>query len=141
MVPSRLPPRGTGPTMGSDPQGLTPADGRSSQRDTNRRSRVPKGNPWAVRPLGALQGAPEEVPLGPPGAARPPRGCQPGTREPVAPSWGSPARLLALENREMVSGEIVRFRQPRVAPADCTLEGEYQGASRIPSHRLTISPT
>jgi hypothetical protein len=41
MAPSRLPPRGTGPRigMGSDPQGLTPAGGRSLQRDANRRRR------------------------------------------------------------------------------------------------------
>src|SRR5262245_49483983 len=89
MAPSRLPPRGTGPSNGvrpgQTPQALTPADGRSSQRDTNRRTLVPKGNPRGREAPGSPQGAPEEVPLGPPGAARPPRGCQVGTSEPVAP--------------------------------------------------------
>ena len=40
MPPSRRPPRGTWPDracMGSDPQGQTPTDGCSLQRDTNRR--------------------------------------------------------------------------------------------------------
>ena len=53
-------------------------------RDTNRRTRVPKGNPGTVRSQGALQqGSQGDLPESP-GASSPP-GCRVGTRVPVAP--------------------------------------------------------
>jgi len=54
-------------------------------------TRVPKGNPRAVRPWETwcqtrrVRHLSRGGPRGPPGAVRPPRGCRVGTRVPVAP--------------------------------------------------------
>ena len=73
MPPSRRPPRGTWPDracMGSDPQGLTPTDGCSLQRVTNRTVQGAERQPFAEG-FGIAPG--------------PSIGCGVGIRVPVAP--------------------------------------------------------
>ena len=61
------------------------AEGRSLQRDTNRRTQGVERQPLGREALEPCRGLPRRLHRGPPGAARPPRGCRVGTRVPVAP--------------------------------------------------------
>jgi hypothetical protein len=132
MAPSRRPLRGTRPRigLGSDPQGLTPAGGRSLQRDANRPQSVCReATPW--------------------GGTAPLSGCLLGTRVPVAPSPASTAGLVALGKHFSGGGRRIpqRRRIPGARPrsrcdtgttfSNCTLR--HAGIRRYGSLQRTIA--
>ena len=96
---------------GSRCDGARPGNGQRAPeakvvpRDTNRRTRVPKGNPGTVRSQGALQqGSQGDLPESP-GASSPP-GCRVGTRVPVAPPALLPGTDGAWANRPNHSSTV-----------------------------------